>query len=86
MIAAIILALQLAAATFEPWIESPQFKEWFAKAKVGDTYSYSYKSDCNTCSGSAVKISETQMNVGPAVWCTLASCVWSNVITVVDEK
>ena len=73
-----ILLAQLALSPFDTW-DTPDFREWFKKAKVGESRGYSQYDGCNTCSGSLQKVSETQVAVGPTVSCTLRGCMVPNI-------
>ena len=76
----IILVAQL--ELFGSYKDAPAFKEWFEKAKVGDSYEYSIRSDCNSCFGEAVKVSETEVRDMGITSCTLVNCWFGQVIKV----
>ena len=64
------------------YLEDPEFKEWFKKAKVGDAYTYSTKSACNYCSGLVYKHSDTEVRDLGISGCTLLACNTGTIIQV----
>lgn len=64
--------------------DDPKFKEWFEKAKIGETYGYARPAGdgCNTCGGQVRKISDTEVADSGVINCTLASCIFNRTIKV----
>ena len=53
---------------------TPEFHAWFDKAKVGDSYGYSARVDCNTCSGALIKTSDKSVRDTGIMHCTSMMC------------
>jgi hypothetical protein len=74
MFTLILLAQLILGASPNAYLSQPEFKEWFKKAKVGDSYKYSESCGCNTCGGHVTKVSDSHVSDSGITSQTLLAC------------
>jgi len=83
MLAWILLLAQLSILNAD-YLQDGKFREWFDKAKIGESFTYVSRAGdgCNSCSGTVTKISESDVRDLGVHGCTLVNCNFGTVVKV----
>jgi hypothetical protein len=62
--------------TPKPYLSQPEFKQWFETAKIGDQWTWARSCNCNVCSSTITKASDTHVAEGGITTMTAMACVY----------